>query len=276
MDIRNRLNLGLLGFVVVLLAVVLWPKAPPQPPTPTLIDSSAIKLISILRQGYEPTLLERDSSGWQLPQFKLPARQSLIEQILKLPNSESHASYPISEMKLGAIGLENPALCLQLDQHKLCFGNRNPLDQLRYLQIDDQVHMIYDTLSHQLSGEAKDYLSLRLLPEQAKIDQLQLSGLQLQRSENGWQVTPESHHTSADAPQILIDAWKTASALNISHYQSDEPEEWFTLTLQDGETLRFALISSEPELILARPDLGIQYHLSEGSLQQLTRLNESE
>jgi hypothetical protein len=77
---------------------------------------------------------------------------------------------------------------------------------------------------------------------------------------------------SADAPQILIDAWKNASALWVRSYQRAAGSKPVTVTLADGQTLVFELRQAEGETLLARPDLGLQYQLPEETAQPLLEL----
>lgn len=273
MQSRNLLNLVLLGILAVLLTVVFWTsEEPPQSSMTTVataVDLATIKQITIERQGYPPIPLHKKKGQWWLQNPHLPAKASLVDQILKLLESESRAHYPADSLKPENIGLSPPSLCISFDELRACFGERTPLDQLRYLQLGEQVYLIYDTLSHQLSGEPHDYLSLQLLPEMQAITALSLADLQLQKVNGRWQ-RPDDY--SADQVQQFIEHWQNARALVVAPYQGGQGEDVIKITLDGEAHIEFTQLSSEPELIFARPELGIQYHLNEGSLSRLTRL----
>ena len=273
MQSRNKLNLALLLLLALLLTITLWaPEENLEPSVTTInnvIDTATISQITIERQGYPSISLYKESEQWWLESPHLPAKSSLVDQLLKLLESESRTSYPANSLELEKIGLSHPQLCIHYDSQRACFGERTPLDQLRYLQLQAQVYLIYDTLSHQLSGEPQDYVSLRLLPEKRTITAINLPDLHLQKVNGIWQ-RPDDY--SADQIQQLVDYWQTSRALIVAAYQGEEGEDMIEITLDGKENIQFTLISSEPELILARPDLGIQYHLNEGSLAKLTRL----
>ncbi len=277
MQPKSLLNISLLLILALLLTITFWPGEEPAPAKATTVagslDNASINTITVTRRGYPGIVLHKKEQQWALQQPALPVKSHLISEILALLESESLISYPLDEIKPGQIGLKNPFLCIKYQQQSACFGERNPLNQLRYLQFGDKVHMIYDTLSHQLSGEAHDYVSLKLLPDDAQVTALTLEDdLVLKKSGGIWHLTPQPENHSADQLQQLISNWQQAQALMVAPYQTIDSEATLQVTLENQGTILFELISSDPELILARPELGIQYHLSEGSLGRLTRL----
>ncbi|VAW86692.1 hypothetical protein MNBD_GAMMA18-358 [hydrothermal vent metagenome] len=277
MSSKNWLNISLLAILALLLTITFWPGEEPAPAKATTVagplDSASINTITVTRRGHPGIVLHKKDQQWWLQQPALPAKAHLISELLALLESESLIKYPLNEIEAGPIGLENPFLCIEYNQQRACFGARNPLNQLRYLQFGDQIHMIYDTLSHQLSGEAHDYVSLKLLPDDAQITALTLEDdLMLKKSDGIWHLTPPPENYSADQTQQLINNWQQTQALVVAPYQPTDSEATLQLALEKQGTIAFELISSDPELILARPELGIQYHLSEGSLSRLTRL----
>lgn len=273
---RNHLNLLLLLILLVLVGMVFWSSQPttpvPSQNKPLAIDVQHLQQIIVERQGYPTITLQRHQEQWWLQHPHLPAKASLIDAILSLPSVRRHTSYPVQQLDTTKLGLSNPTLCIHYDSQRLCFGSQNPLDQLRYIQLGEEVHMIYDTLSHQLSGEFQDYLSNHLLPTDASIEKLLLPQLSIEKTQQTWQLLPTSVQASHQQIQQLLNNWQQAQALLITPYQNMEAEEEIEITLQGGNTIRFILVSSEPELILARPEFNVQYHLPEGNLQRLTRL----
>ncbi len=276
MQTKNLLNIVLLFTLALLLTITFWPADTPTPGAPATIASSldreSVNTLTVTRKGYPSIVLHKKEQQWWLQNPPLPAKKHLVTELLALLESKSLIRYPLSEINPQQIGLEKPSLCIKYNQKSACFGDRNPLNQLRYLQFGTHVHMIYDTLSHQLSGVPADYVSPRLLPEGARITALTLDNLTLQHNQGRWQITPQPEHYSADQAQQLLDNWQRARALLVAPYQATDSEATIEVTLENQKPIRFELVSSEPELILARPELGIQYHLSEGSLAQLTRL----
>jgi hypothetical protein len=88
-----------------------------------------------------------------------------------------------------------------------------------------------------------------------------------------WQAQPDKPVLSADAIQTLIDAWQNAAALWVKPYAKGTPQGSITVQLTTpAQTLHFDIMARQPELILARPDLGLQYHFSAESAKALLEL----
>jgi hypothetical protein len=276
---RTHLNLLLLVILAILVSLTLFEPGVEKEPVKTTISQQqkqSVQRIKIQRSNHPTIELAKEGDQWWMTApKKLMAKSSLVERILALQNDTSHSRYPLSTFDLATIGLDEPRLCLWLDDQKYCFGNREPLHQLRYLQVGDEVHLINDTLSHFLSYRFSDYVSPKLFPNDSFISAINLGHQQLQSVDGIWQLTPDDPDISADERQRLIDAWQQARALTVTPYQDDDLEELITIQLGD-QNIKFEILSSEPELVLGRRDLGIQYHFSEGSLAQLTRLENEE
>ncbi len=88
-----------------------------------------------------------------------------------------------------------------------------------------------------------------------------------------WQVQPDKPGLSADAIQTLVDAWRTTTALWVKKYAQGSAQGSITVQLKEpAQELHFDIMARQPELILARPDLGLQYHLSAESAKALLEL----
>ncbi len=69
----------------------------------------------------------------------------------------------------------------------------------------------------------------------------------------------------ADSILMLVDAWRHAQATAVRPYeQSLDWKDVIRIELADGD-LRFDLAHTDYELILGRPELGIQYHMTKGA-----------
>lgn len=169
---RNRilLNLALLLLLVALALVTFYEPGiePEQAPQKLSAQAPAsIAQIRIQHPQAAPIILRREQQQWWLTTpLRMPADESMVNHLLNLVGETSHARYPSAEMNLTAIGLEAPILTIWLDEIEFRFGKRNPLQQHRYVQVGDQVHMITDTLTHRLSSDHLSYLSRRLTPTQ--------------------------------------------------------------------------------------------------------------
>ena len=94
-----------------------------------------------------------------------------------------------------------------------------------------------------------------------------------QSADDVWQVEPAQPDAGADALQTLVDNWQRAQALYVrSHAGSDSRE---TVRIYTGDTeqpIELRVVSHAPDLVIARPDWGIQYHLTTGLEESLFTL----
>ncbi len=282
MNKRNLLNLALLALVGALVLLVVYEpgiEAPPPPPTLLQLEKETVRQIAIHREGQQDVVLERDERGeWWLSQpLRHRADSFRIDSLLRITTINSLSSFKADATRLAAYQLDKPRVTLTLNDGQrdittIAFGGSTPLDQRRYVLLDGTVHLISDTLYYHLIGSYPTFLRKQLLADGARIEALQLPGLAVTWQGDKWQLEPAPASFSADQVTRLVDSWKLASALEIKPYDG-KPGEALSLRLA-GEEAPYTLLltSREPDLILARPELGIQYHLDAGSAAQLLQL----
>ncbi len=278
MSKRNLLNLALLLLIGVLVLLVIYEpgiEEPKENPNLLDIDRGAIKQIRIEREGQETVKLVRNGeNNWRLTApLAIAANDFRINSILRITEQKSLGSYPADSERLARFGLEKPRVTLTLgDKLEIAFGDSTPLDQRRYVKVGDRVYLISDTLYYHLIGNYTTFIRQQLLPEGTGINALTLPGLTVRWQEDRWEVAPKPEPFSADQVTRLIDAWKFASAVQVKPYDGKEGE---TITIEPkGEEapITFLLTARSPDFVLARPDLGIQYHLAESSGEELLKL----
>ncbi len=272
------LNLGLLALIGVLVLLVLFEpgiEAPVEPPTLLQLDKEAITRIAIQRDAQQDVLLTRDQRDewWMEQPIRHRADTFRIDSLLRITALKSLSSFSAAEEKLAAFQLDKPAVTLTLNNDiTIAFGGSTPLDQRRYLLLNGKVHLISDTLYYHLIGSFPTFLRKQLLADGARIEALQLPELHLRWQEGRWQLEPQPENFSADQVTRLIDNWKLASALEIKPYD-ENPGKTITLRLaKTDEPYTLLLTSRHPDLVLARPELGIQYHLDAGNIANLLQL----
>jgi hypothetical protein len=273
---RTLLNLLMLAAVLALGAITFYkPGIKPEAELPPLatLDTDTAQRIEIQR-GDSTLTLERRGEGWWIAgEPALPADPLQVDMLLRLPGERPVRSYAAADLDLAQLKLAPGQARLRIDATEFVFGDTDPLEGLRYVQIADRVHLIRDSYQNILQGGRIQLTSRRLLPEGADITAADLPGLALRKREDGgWDVQPAPEKISADAPQKLVQAWNNASALWVRSYQPAEGGKPVTLTLADGTQLRFELRQAEGETLLARPDLGLQYQLPEESARPLLEL----
>ena len=140
------------------------------------------------------------------------------------------------------------------------------------------MHLIEDRYQHLVNAGWTNFVERKLLPADKVISRLQLPDMTLTLTDKDqWQLSPGKPGTSADTIQQLIDHWERVSALYARRYDGRTSDEIITLEFSDSpETLTFMVIAHSPELVIARPDWGIQYHLSSDVEETLLTLGKPE
>ena len=267
MSSRNLLNLALLALAAVLALVIFYQPGitpEPAPQTVTALSGENIKRIQIVRMTRDPLTFTRHDGEWFLSgDRELPASNFQVSSLLAVLQTEAIRSYPVDTVEPETLGLEPPLATLTLDDVRFKIGTTDALEKLRYLQTGDNVFLVSDRYQHLINADWPGFVSRKLLPANAGISQLQLPHTTLSLSaDNQWQQSATTDSVDTGKLQTLVDSWQQASATYIRHYQPVNGSETVTLEFSTAaKALTFHIVTRTPELILARPELGIQYHL---------------
>jgi len=188
--------------------------------------------------------------------------------------------FPSEELSLADIQLDPPSVVLSFDQQVLKLGDISPLHpDRRYVQRGDrpkEVFLVKDSIYASLLEDAMAFVNLSILGDNPKIMSLQLPNYRLNLQDGSWKLlsdSPEHSGISADVLQELIDHWRYAQALNVEAYQESSVHQGqIVVTLQDGQVITLFIQAVHPELILARPEKKIQYHLPGEQVARLLEL----
>lgn len=250
----------LLALVTGLGGWVYWLERAPEPKSPPLakITPETVRHIVIERQN-DRLEFERRGESWHMIQpFNAPADAYHFEQLLALPNQTSQTRYATAELDLARFELDPPRVIVRLEDTEFRFGGQNPLNFQRYLQVGAVIHLIDDTLFHQLTAPATTWIEHKLLPA-GTLQGLDLPGWRITLMDSGgW--TSEPKLPAADLDR-LVDTWRTARAIQVTPYTDEPPLQGQRIrALIEGKALEFIVLQREPELILLRPDQKLRYH----------------
>jgi hypothetical protein len=272
---RTLLNLGLALLVVVLALLAIYEpgKAPPkQPPHLLAMNSAGISKIRIERVNGPTIELEREKEGqWRMTDpLQIGVNDYQINGLLSITNATSLASFTAAPDALKQYGLDSPDATLTLNgTTRIEFGNSTPIDMRRYVRIGNNIHLITDNYYYHLIGTPTSYASDALLDEKAAINRIDLPKLTLAQQDGKWSATPAPAGFSVDQITQLIDHWRHAQALEVKPYDGTKGEQVRITLNGSDQPLVFLITERKPELVLARPDLKVQYHLPQSSADDL-------
>jgi hypothetical protein len=265
---RTLLNLGL-AVIAIGLAVLIWYRPglvrDTGPGAITAIDPQRVTSIELTRTGAEPLAFRRRDARWVIEgALVIPADDFQVHTVLALLEANGIRSYPAGTLDLKALGLDPPQASVRFDTTTVELGATEAIEGLRYVRLGTTVYLVDDRYQHLLNAGLGNFASRRLLPQDAQITALELPGLTLKQTDGvHWQLRPERPEAGADAIDRLLQRWQHTSALYVRRYEPGKYPDTVRVTLK-GRThpVVFSIIAREPDLVLARPEWGIQYHIT--------------
>ena len=221
--------------------------------------------------------LSRAAGQWQIEApIQWLANNITIERILGIATSETDSRLSADEIDLATIGLQFPKAILTLNDTRILFGASNNIGNRRYLLINSTVYLLSDIHLPFITNGIYGLIDQRLLPRALALSSLKLGALELSRTTNGgWQDSGSA--STPDQLNTLIGNWQTLQASQIRPFQkASAPRQKITAELENGIHIEFFLMSIKPDIIIARPDLGLQYHFNKNHYYDLLAVGKDE
>ena len=271
---RLRLNAILLAVLSVLVFVVISEPGKQEEAARPKISSIApqsVNNIRITRPGGEIVELHKEGGHWLLKQpFSVRADEPRVQALLDFLEDESKDAFPAKDHDLKRFGLAEPALRLQFDDSLFAFGDANPLSGQRYVLHEDTIHLTADTTFPTLTGPAEDLATPRLLEEGTEPVKLTLPKYVLSRGAKGhWKLSSPDPRISSAALQKMVDEWRYARALTVRRKQERTSQGTIRIEFQAGTPVQFEILAKNPEFVLARSDLELEYAMPAETGQRL-------
>jgi len=218
-------------------------------------------------------LVKTAPQGWVIEHRpELPADDYQVNALQRLAEQKAVRSYPVAELDLVQLQLDPPYATAILNDTAIEIGNLDPLQGLRYVRVADQVHLIPDLYLQLIEASYTQFVRRQLFADNTRFARIALPDFAIAKTDQGWTVEPQQE-VSADQLQQFVDRWQVATGLNIQAADSTvEGESVELIQAGTGNSVNFVIGAREPELVLVRPDLGIQYRMGElgGSLLSLS------
>ncbi len=262
---RLLLNIALLA-LVALLGYYAYTTRQQQNQADTAYQLTALSADEIehiiIRHNERSVELRKSAGRWRMFQpITIEANSFRIDTLLKLLNTVSHADYEAAGLTLETYGLSEVNTSIQLNDVVIEFGDTNPINNFRYVRIDDRVHLIDDHFYPLLSSQIGTLVARELLSNDAKIDKLILPEITLYRDDN--QIWRSSSATDPDLITETLHHWKNSEAFGVHNYMVRESLADISVYLAgENEPVRFHVTDTDPWLIIARPDLDLEYHFN--------------
>ncbi|MFZ5593604.1 MAG: hypothetical protein ACOY4D_04985 [Pseudomonadota bacterium] len=250
MKSRALLNLGA---VVILLAGVgllvysqfdrpLASKAIPL----TGLQADSISQIRVEYRDGEIITLHKDSHGWRISQpISVPANDERVAQLLRLTKA---GRQDVQDEDVAGVQSGTPYFRINFNELEMSFGDAQPVGGRHYVSMGKAVYSISDRDYQNAKVALADLVSPLLLPPGFLPVQIIASGMTMGRGDPGWPV--------------LVDEWRRARAFRVEGWSADtKPMGEIIVWLEPAAEAHFEIIAREPDLILVRRDIGMQYRL---------------
>ena len=265
MQSRALLNIVLLLFVAGLGVYVYFSSQQEQaaPPQTRLVPLSAEQVTRITIVHNERRIeLQKSGERWRmLHPIAIDANTFRVDTLLNMLQTGSHASYPAGTLDLAKYGLADSSTSISFNDATIAFGIVNPVNEQRYVLAGDSVHLIEDHFYPLLSSQTGTLVARELISGDADIEKLVLPAHTLTRDESGrW------HSDQAIPPDAINETlyhWQHSQAFGVHNYMPRDPlEEIRVYLVGNTNPLIFRVTDTDPWLIIARPDLDIEYHFN--------------
>lgn len=265
MGTRAVLNLVLAAIVIALAWLTLTSEEEPHtgPGNPvTTLSPGDIGSIVIEADGRPAVSLTRAGEGWRITRpYQAPADPFRVTALLGLATATSDKGFRAAGNDLSQFGLEPPKARVRFGDHVLRLGITDPVENLRYVMSDDQVHLVQDHWFSQVFGEAAAWLDPRPLAGAGDLLAITLPDTRWQRTAEGWRATPAEPGSNPDAGRRLAEAWQQARALSVRALDPTAPwSQTVSITVSESRPpLVFDIAIIEDAMLLANADLKVQY-----------------
>jgi hypothetical protein len=274
---RSRLITNVLLLVVIagLGAVAFFqPGKDRSDPTPiAAVDPNGLAAISLTNT--ESIVFEKQAGHWRLTApFQAPANEIRVQQLIDIAKSGSAAQYPFNPADRAKFELDKPKATLVLGPTTLEFGGSDPIDLRRYVLVGSTLYLVDDDFFHHLTAAATDFVDKKLLPESAKVREINIPGLNASLGDDGKWARQPPGDGKPDLTELAT-LWATARAIDVKRLEKPAEGDPVRIGLADEKPVEFVILQREPDVILARQDLGLQFELTGDTGQQLLNLPKS-
>jgi hypothetical protein len=266
MSSRTIVNLLLLLAIVILGLVARYEpgiEAPAENQSITTIKADQVHRIHVNRPIRNDLVFVRNADRqWILERdTPLPADAFKIRALARLAEQKPVRSYPVEEMDLADLQLDPPYASAIINDTSIEFGILEHINDLRYVRVTDQIHLIPDTHLQLMEAGFSQFVRPELFGKDERITSVQLPDLLVRKTETDWEADPAQSVSSSTLGQF-IDNWQQAKSLHIQPASAGLDGEPVSIGLaNDMPPVQLLIITRDPELVLARPDYGVQYRM---------------
>jgi uncharacterized protein DUF4340 len=266
LESRRRLNLALVVIVAALAALALFRPGHKQAAdvTPLVADSRGFTSIRVAVAGRPEVDLKREGEVWSLTApLQWRADEVQVQDFLDSLDAPVADHFPAKGVDLSKYGLDKPLVKMWLDGTEYDLGDQQPVDKERYVLVGGEIKIIDDYIFYRVARDAYGWVDKQLLPDGAHITALQLPHATLTSDAKGaWSIAPADKTLTPADFSHFVQTWQQARATGVVAIGGGKPEGEVSIQLAGAAApLRFQILDDPDYLVLARPDLHLEYQM---------------
>lgn len=196
------------------------------------------------------------------------------ERLASLAGAKVHSKLPKAEIDISTLGLRIPKAVITLNQKSIYFGTTNQIGSRRYLMTDTTVFLVDDIHYAFIQNGLAGLIDKRLLPPGVNLRSLQFSDFSLTQQSGNW--VSDQKPVDTTAAQSLVNHWQNTQASRVQAYDTGlTPLKKITASFDNNESSEFFVLSIQPEIIIARPDMKLQFYFPEHLYYDLLSLDQA-
>jgi hypothetical protein len=258
---KSWITLGALLACVIALGLFAWLK-PSKTQSPTLtvstLKAADARTLRVLRKGKPLALLEKRGNDWFLMEpLKAPADSFQVLRLLAILDAKSALQYPPSD--LVKFELNAPQTEIIINEQRFAFGAINNVTREQYVLTQNQVFPLELRFAAAVPVDANALIRRSVLASGDTPVRFDFGTFTVASDEMKWVTTPPAGDVSQDDYNRWVAQWREGSALRAEVADSRKALSEIHITLKDGNKVTLGVVQTEPELIVRRADLGLQY-----------------
>ncbi|MDP2240922.1 MAG: DUF4340 domain-containing protein [Burkholderiales bacterium] len=259
------LNAALLAAIAALAAFIYLKPKPDETGTFPLsaLKADEITLLRLERASRPQIVLEKTSGQWLIT-APIAARADPLQVQRLLAILDARAPTRLAAADLARFDLDRPVARLTLNTQAFSFGLINTVAREQYVLTGNTVYPVELRYGAALPADVTQLISKQLFADGEVPVVFEFSSFAVRRVDGKWITTSNDGTNPADALSQddlhrWVDNWRLASALRVAPHAASRAQDKVKIKLENGTELTLAILQREPELVLLRPDLGLQY-----------------
>lgn len=262
---KSWITLGALFAAVFALGLFVWLKPPGTPAMQhalSSLKSGDARTLRVLRKGQPLATLEQRNGAWFVNEpVRAPADGYQVLRLLAILDARSALQYAPAD--LAKFELDAPQAELIINDQRFAFGAINAVTREQYVLTQNHIYPLNVTFGAAVPADAAALLRKSVLAPGDVPVRFEFGAFTVENDSKKWVATPPAPEVSQDDYNRWVAQWREGSGLRTEVAtglaNTRKPASEIQITLKDGVKVTLGVMQTEPELVIRRADLGLQF-----------------